>query len=204
MFQIRGILTSERDPDPWICTLDSWSGSGSGSCAFRQWPSRCQQKFFKQILFLLLSVGTFKSSKITYNSWNSWKFEIKVFLLVNGRIQNQDRYRTNNYGSGSRSWSLKKLHCYKGRRMFLQGRGVDAAWWARLSAGSPHQWTSSLKQDKIIFIFSVADPPFFHPGSEFFQLGSRILIKEFKYFNKRNGFLAQGNMIRVVHHGSGS
>ncbi len=45
---------------------------------------------------------------------------------------------------------------------------------------------------------------FFHPGSEFFP--SRIRIKEFKYFYPKKWFLssALGNMIRDVHHGSGS
>jgi hypothetical protein len=45
---------------------------------------------------------------------------------------------------------------------------------------------------------------FFHPGSEFFHPGSWIRIKEIKYFNPKNGFYALGNMIRVVHPGSGS
>jgi hypothetical protein len=40
----------------------------------------------------------------------------------------------------------------------------------------------------------IPDPIFFHPGS-------RIRIKEFKYFNPKNGFQALGNMIRVVHPG---
>jgi hypothetical protein len=33
--------------------------------------------------------------------------------------------------------------------------------------------------------------------------GSGIRIKEFKYFNPKKCFLALGNMIRVVHPGSG-
>jgi hypothetical protein len=37
----------------------------------------------------------------------------------------------------------------------------------------------------------------FYPGSEFFP--SWIRIKEFKYFNPKNGFQARENMIRVVH-----
>jgi hypothetical protein len=40
-----------------------------------------------------------------------------------------------------------------------------------------------------IRIFSIPDPNFSHPGS-------RIRIKEFKYFNPKNCFLALGNMIR--------
>ncbi len=46
----------------------------------------------------------------------------------------------------------------------------------------------------------IPDPKFFHPESEFFRPGSRICIKEFKYFNPKNGFKAH----RVVHPGSGS
>jgi hypothetical protein len=48
----------------------------------------------------------------------------------------------------------------------------------------------------------IPDPNFFHPGSEFFP--SRTLIKEFKYFTPKICFYALGNMIRVVHPGSGS
>ncbi len=47
----------------------------------------------------------------------------------------------------------------------------------------------------------IPDPIFFHPGSELFP--SRIRIKEI-IFNPKNGFSALGNMIRVVHPGSGS
>jgi hypothetical protein len=43
----------------------------------------------------------------------------------------------------------------------------------------------------------ILDPKFCHPGS-------RIRIKEFKYFNPKKFFLALVNMIRVVHPGSGS
>ncbi len=43
----------------------------------------------------------------------------------------------------------------------------------------------------------IPHPNFFHPGS-------RIRIKEFMYFNPKNCFQALGNMIRVVHPGSGS
>jgi hypothetical protein len=45
--------------------------------------------------------------------------------------------------------------------------------------------------------FSIPDPNIYHPGS-------RTRIKEFKYFNPKNVFLALGNMIRIVHPGSGS
>ncbi len=46
------------------------------------------------------------------------------------------------------------------------------------------------------------DPHFFHSGSEFFL--SRIRIKEFWYFSPKKFLYALGNMIRVVHPGSGS
>jgi hypothetical protein len=38
--------------------------------------------------------------------------------------------------------------------------------------------------------FRIPDPTFFHPGSEFFHRGSgsRIRVKKFKYFNKKNGY----------------
>ncbi len=42
---------SRSDLDPRIRTLDFWSGSGSGSCSFRHWLSRWQQKWF----FLLIN-----------------------------------------------------------------------------------------------------------------------------------------------------
>ncbi len=48
-----------------------------------------------------------------------------------------------------------------------------------------------------IFPFPIPDPNFFHPGSQ-------VRIKEFRYFNPKNSFLSYlGNMIRVVHPGSG-
>ncbi len=43
----------------------------------------------------------------------------------------------------------------------------------------------------------IPDPNFFHPWS-------RIHVNEFKYFYPKNCFWALGNMIRVVHPGSGS
>ncbi len=49
-----------------------------------------------------------------------------------------------------------------------------------------------------LFPSRIPDPNCLHPGS-------RILIKEFMYFNpkkQKNGFLALKNMIRVVHPGS--
>jgi hypothetical protein len=56
----------------------------------------------------------------------------------------------------------------------------------------------------------IQDPTFFHPGSELSPSripdpGTRILIKEFKYFNPKKSkkwFLSSKNMIRVVHPGS--
>jgi hypothetical protein len=47
----------------------------------------------------------------------------------------------------------------------------------------------------------IPDPTFFHPGSRNVVFPSRIHIKEFKYLNPNSQL---GNMIRVVHPGSGS
>jgi hypothetical protein len=43
----------------------------------------------------------------------------------------------------------------------------------------------------------------FSPDPNFFHSYSRIRVKEFKSFNPKNCFPALGNMIRVVHPGSG-
>ncbi len=55
----------ETDPDPW-----------SGSYSFRQWLSRCQQKFLFKVFCLCLSVGTFtsvfKDNKSVLKPLNSW------------------------------------------------------------------------------------------------------------------------------------
>jgi hypothetical protein len=48
-----------------------------------------------------------------------------------------------------------------------------------------------------IRIFSIPDPNFIHPES-----GSRIHIKEFKYFNPKKWFLSSRKYDRVVHSGS--
>jgi hypothetical protein len=57
----------------------------------------------------------------------------------------------------------------------------------------------------------ILDPIFFHPGSLIPDLnfsipdpGSRMHIKEFKYFNIKNGFSALINMIMVFLPGFGS
>ncbi len=53
------------------------SGSGSGSCSFRQWPSRCQQKLFSLRFFAyyflkihLYNSSQIKSHKMSQNSRN--------------------------------------------------------------------------------------------------------------------------------------
>jgi hypothetical protein len=50
-----------------------------------------------------------------------------------------------------------------------------------------------------IRLFSIPDP-----GSEFFNPGSRIRIKEFKYFNQKELFLSSRKYDWVVHPGYGS
>ncbi len=56
----------------------------------------------------------------------------------------------------------------------------------------PSRIFSILDPRSQIWIFSIPDP------------GSRMHIKEFKYFNQKNGFSALKNMIQVFHPGSGS
>ncbi len=61
------------------------NGSGRGSCYFRHWPSRCQQKtnFKKKFFYLLLFEGTFTSFFKDKKSKRSHKaVEIKVFLTI--------------------------------------------------------------------------------------------------------------------------
>jgi hypothetical protein len=74
-FSVPDSLHFDTDTDPWIRTLDYGSryGSGSGSCTFRQWLSRCKQKiiFFYNLVFWLRRNMSFRSHKAV---------EIKVFL----------------------------------------------------------------------------------------------------------------------------
>jgi hypothetical protein len=58
--------------------------------------------------------------------------------------------------------------------------------------------------NKSVIIISVTDPGCFSqiPDPNFFHPGTRIRIKEFKYYNPKNCFSALGNMIRIVHPGS--
>ncbi len=59
-----------------------WYGSGSRSCSFCLWLSRCQQKIFFQFFSLLVSVGTFPYVFKDKKSLKSYqKAEIKVFLF---------------------------------------------------------------------------------------------------------------------------
>ncbi len=69
----------------WIHTRGSMPlTNGSGSCYFRQWPSRRQQKiFFKKYFFLLLFYGTFTSFFKDKMSKRSHKtVGTKVFLTI--------------------------------------------------------------------------------------------------------------------------
>jgi hypothetical protein len=80
-------------------TFGFGSGSCSGSCSFRQGPSRCQQYFFCLLLF---EGHLHKSLKIK----KSHKDVTKLFLLDEGSI----RIRTINDGSGSgRSKNIRVL-----------------------------------------------------------------------------------------------
>ncbi len=80
VFRIRDILVRIR-----IRILESvplTNGTGSGSCSFRQWPSRRQKKiFFKKVLCLFL-FGTFTSFFKDKKSQRSHKtVEMKCFLI---------------------------------------------------------------------------------------------------------------------------
>ncbi len=44
LYQYSEAVRFDKDPDPWIRTLDYWPGSGSRSCSFWQWLSSCQEK----------------------------------------------------------------------------------------------------------------------------------------------------------------
>jgi hypothetical protein len=96
--------------------------------------------------------------------------------------------------------------------------GATAHQLPTIDDGDPaHQQHKSYKQCCGSGMF-IPDPNFSipDPGSEFFPsripnpkfpsripgLGSRIRIKEFKYFDPKNCFLALGNKILVVHPGS--
>jgi hypothetical protein len=71
---------SVPDPEHWITDPDR-SGSGSESCSFRQWFSRCQQKIIFNSFLLLFTVCTFASVFKDEKSLRSHKlFEIKIFL----------------------------------------------------------------------------------------------------------------------------
>jgi hypothetical protein len=68
---------------------------------------------------------------------------------------------------------------------------------------------AGLAQNKELAFYAmlIPDPNFFQPripDPNFFHPGSRIRIIEFTYFNQKNCFQVLGNMIPVVHPGSGS
>ncbi len=78
-------------PDPWHFGVDLYlwlmdPDSGSGSCYFRHWPSRCQQKtiLFKKFFCSLPFEGTFtsffKDNKKVQRSHKT--VGIKVFLTI--------------------------------------------------------------------------------------------------------------------------
>ncbi len=72
--------------------LTNGSGSGSGSCYFRQWPSRCQQKtniliqFFSAYYFLKLHLHHFSKIKSQTESLNSrnQSFSYYFCMMIEG------------------------------------------------------------------------------------------------------------------------
>ncbi len=80
-------------------SLTNRSGSASGSCSFRQWPSSRLQKIIFSIFFayFFLKVYLHPSSKIKIHK------EVTTFLLDDRRIRIRMRYLSLTNGSGSRS-----------------------------------------------------------------------------------------------------
>ncbi len=77
----------DPDLDPRIHASDKWIRirGGSGSCYFRHWPTRCQQKQIcsKKFFCLLLFEGTFTSFfKDKKSLKNSQAVGVKIFLTI--------------------------------------------------------------------------------------------------------------------------
>jgi len=73
-------------------------------------------------------------------------------------------------------------------------RASALGWVSTLDARAVSTSTSTLSNLQISVadpgcLYRTSDPNFFHPGSEFFPTGSRIRIKEYKYFNPKKWFL---------------
>ncbi len=89
------------DLDPWIRTVvPLTTGSGSGSCSFRQWPSRCQPKnYFFQCYF------TFWQYRNHTRNWNQgFSYFFCMMMEGPGSI-----YLTNGSGSGrSKNLQIRK------------------------------------------------------------------------------------------------
>jgi hypothetical protein len=73
-------------------------------------------------------------------------------------------------------------------------RASALGWVSTLDSRAVSTSTSTLSNLQISVadpgcLFRTSDPNFFHPGSEIFPTGSRIRIKEYKYFNPKKWFL---------------
>jgi hypothetical protein len=90
---------TDQDPD-LVLDLEPPPDLGAGSCSFREWLSRCQQKIFFFANYLC-NVGTFTTVFKDKKSLKSHKtvkiMELLNFLLVDG----------NKYGHRFRSWRPK-------------------------------------------------------------------------------------------------
>ncbi len=131
VFQVKLLSTqkiSVRDPWHFLVRIrirgpvPQTNGSGPGSCSFRQWPSRHQQKVifscFFTYYFLKMHLhhsSKIKSHKEVTKQWK-WRFFL-VFLLNKGRIRIRIRtsdnwnweapkYRYGSYGSETLEKSL--------------------------------------------------------------------------------------------------
>jgi hypothetical protein len=85
------------------------NGSGSGSCYFRHWPSRCQQKqIFKHKFFCLILLNHFSKIKTQKESQNSRNQGFSnYFCMMIGRSGSGSIPLTS--GSGSRSGRPKNM-----------------------------------------------------------------------------------------------
>ncbi len=118
---------NETDPDPRIHTLTNESGCGSGSCYFRQWPSRCKKNYFFCFYFLKVYIifQITKKSQKSRNQCFSYNFCLMIERFGSGPlIYGSGSGMPKNivyYGSGSAT--LDPQHCpVSGIFMFSENR----------------------------------------------------------------------------------
>ncbi len=100
--------------DPCLWLMDPDPDPGSGSCYFRHWPSRCQQKtnfltqfffiitFWRYIYIIFLKIKSPKESQNSRNQGFSYYFWMMIEGSESGSIPLTS-------GSGSGSWRPKNM-----------------------------------------------------------------------------------------------